>query len=63
MVDDRPLQSMASLRDVLNEIDKHIDRERLEDGNVCPRCLNTNTEVIRNERGHAIGARRCHHER
>jgi hypothetical protein len=28
---------------------------------LCPKCFNNNTEVIYNDKGHAIGARACHH--
>lgn len=61
MEGEQPAEPMVNLRDVLADIDRHIDRERLTTDTVCPRCLNTNTEVIRNEQGHAIGAKTCSH--
>lgn len=60
MEDERPLKPMISLREVLREIDRHIDKERLT-GDVCPDCMDTGTATERDDRGVVIRAWACKH--
>lgn len=59
--DERPAQPMTTVRDTLSEIDRYIDKERLSGSDVCPKCLNTGTEVVYDEQGKAKAGRPCTH--
>ena len=52
---------MRPLREVLAEFEQMIDTEQSTSNEVCEKCHGTNTELIRDEQGRVIGARRCGH--
>lgn len=60
MTDESSLTSMVSLREVLLEIDRHIDKDRFT-SDPCAKCNGTNTELVYGDKGEVLGARACRH--